>query len=439
MLVSHLEKENLKLNEDGTITKTTGIGVIPSILDEWFKKRVEYKDLMKKYAKEGNKEKEVYYDQLQAVQKVFLNSIYGVLGLSIFRFYDLDNAAAVTVSGQDIIKTTAKYISGEYKKAGVAPKDEWWLNEYKKILDEENDMSSNTTNEEVIPDDHCIYIDTDSVYFSAVPMIQASVEPVVSPKEFTINLARTTEAKVNKLYDVLAKILFNCDTHRFYIKGEAIMETAFWVKKKRYALKKIYDLEKNMDKDELVVKGMDVVRSSFPPAFQKFMKGILKDILDKKPKSLVDGKVLQFYKDIQTMPIVEIARNTSIKELSKYEDVKNNNLSWFPKGATAHAKACMTYNRLLRLWGKDKIHAPIKNGDKIKYVFLKEENPYRLESVAWKTYDDPEELMQLINEYVDHKHLFEAEMEKKLEKFYNALRWGLIPTKINQAASMFLD
>ena len=33
-----------------------------------------------------------YYKVRQGVQKVLLNSLYGVLGLPMFRFYDLDNA-----------------------------------------------------------------------------------------------------------------------------------------------------------------------------------------------------------------------------------------------------------------------------------------------------------------------------------------------------------
>jgi DNA polymerase elongation subunit (family B) len=37
------------------------------------------------------------------------------LGLPVFRFYDKDNAAAVTLTGQDIIKTAEKSINLYYK------------------------------------------------------------------------------------------------------------------------------------------------------------------------------------------------------------------------------------------------------------------------------------------------------------------------------------
>jgi DNA polymerase elongation subunit (family B) len=441
--VDYLENNHLHISSNGVLYRTDRVGVIPEILDKWFGQRVEYKNLMKKYAREGDKKMETYYDQMQSVQKVFLNSIYGVLGLSIFRFYDLDNAAAVTLTGQDVIKTTAKYINNEYKKAGVLPKEDWWLTEYHKILIEDEEKKASQAKRPIqhvdrpTQDDHCIYIDTDSVYFSAEPLFQ----PAHDPKAQAIQIACETEAKVNKFYDTLAKVMFNCDTHRFFIKGESIMATGFWVAKKRYALKKLYDLEKNLDDDNggaPVVKGMDVIRSTFPPAFQRTMKAILWDILNKEEKAVVDKKVLAFFKEMKTLPVVEIARNTGIKEISKYEDATDDTLSSFPKGAPIHVKASITYNRLLRIWGKDTLHAPIRDGDKIKYVFLKP-NPYRISTVAFKNYDDPDEVVELINDYIDHKTLFESEMAKKLDTFYDALKWGLIPTKINQGSKFLVQ
>ena len=42
--------------------------------------------------------------------------------------------------------------------------------------------------------------------------------------------------------------------------------------------------------DKLDVKGLDVVRSSFPKAFQEQMSGMLKDILMGKDNDYVDKK-----------------------------------------------------------------------------------------------------------------------------------------------------
>jgi DNA polymerase elongation subunit (family B) len=408
-----LATERLNLSSNGILYSTKKVGIIPEILDQWFQKRKEYKDLMKKYVTEGNTELADFYDRRQHVQKIFLNSIYGTLGLPIFRFYDLDNAAAVTLSGQDIIRTTAKFINSQYKLSGV------------------------TT------DDNCIYIDTDSVYFSAQPIMKVQTRPLslnmeALDKEFTINLARSMEEKTNKFYNVMAKMLFNCDTHRFFIKGESVMETGFWVAKKRYAMKKVFDLETNKDTDKLAIKGLDVVRSSFPKAFSDFMTWTLGAILGKQPKDIIDKKILEFYYSLPQMSAMDLARRTSVNEISKYTIPNEISLHRFMDKTPIHVKASLIYNRLLKKWGVDTQYAPIKNGDKIRYVYLLP-NEYGIEVVACKTYDDPPEILQLIDSHIDHVALFDKELANKLDDFFTALGWGIIPTQINQTSFEFFS
>jgi hypothetical protein len=72
--------------------------------------------LEKKYGQEGDKEKYAFYAKRQMVQKILLNSLYGVLGLPAFRFYDIDNAEAVTLTGQTVIKSTADMANIKYNK-----------------------------------------------------------------------------------------------------------------------------------------------------------------------------------------------------------------------------------------------------------------------------------------------------------------------------------
>ena len=78
-----------------------------SLLRKWFDERVEYRKLSKKFHEQDDKEQSGYFDRRQYLQKILLNSLYGVLGLSVFRFYDLDNRAT-TKTGQSLIKFTKK-------------------------------------------------------------------------------------------------------------------------------------------------------------------------------------------------------------------------------------------------------------------------------------------------------------------------------------------
>jgi DNA polymerase elongation subunit (family B) len=395
-----LVDNNLTISSNGVLYNNDKKGIIPEVLDTWFNLRVEYKNTMKKYVNEGNKELADYYDRRQHIQKIFLNSLYGVLGLPVFRFYDVDNAAAVTISGQDVIKSTAKVVNKYYEK----------------LLGDEKD--------------YVVYIDTDSIYASAKPLLTDGVVP----KQFTIDLARQMEDKLNNFYNVFAKKAFNCNDHRLFIKGESVASTGFWVAKKRYALDKTYDLETNQDVSKMVVKGLDVVRSSFPKAFREFMKQMLDDILKSVPKTEVDRKILEFKHSLDDRDFLDIARNTSANNISEYTLHDVPGLKAFKKGAPAHIKAAIVYNRLLEYFKIDNRYERITDGEKIKYVMLKPNN-LQIDSLAIKGYQDPPQIIEMIKEHIDTNALFENELRNKLDDFYTALNWGNIPTEVNQNAS----
>jgi DNA polymerase elongation subunit (family B) len=135
-----LVENNLSISSNGILYSNDKVGIIPEVLDTWFAQRKEFKDLMKKYTNEGNKELADYYDRRQHIQKIFLNSLYGALGLPVWRFYDIDNALAVTASGQQVIKNTDKVANLIYKK--------------------KNTTNTNNTGENVRVDDYVIYVDT---------------------------------------------------------------------------------------------------------------------------------------------------------------------------------------------------------------------------------------------------------------------------------------
>lgn len=405
--MTFMKDEGFMLSSNGVLYRSDKLGIIPEILDVWFKQRVEFKGLMKKYKQDGNKEQAEYYDRRQHVQKILLNSIYGVLGLPIFRFYDLDNALAVTATGQDVIKTTAKFVNGKYEKVTGEKKDQ------------------------------CIYIDTDSVYFSGTPLFNTKEG---SEMDKTIAIARDMESNLNTFYDTMAARLFFCKDHRFVIKGEAVSMTAFWVAKKRYAMQKVYDLESNIafKEPKLSITGLDVVRSSFPPAFAKLMSSCLMQILQKNDKLTLDKTILDFRAQLNSMSFKEVARNTGINNLTEFDKKKDTGFQKFPKGATAHAKAATAYNRWLRMNKLDKSFGTIKNGDKIKWTYLKK-NPAGIITMALKGYDDPPELVEYVEKHMDHDALFENELKNKLEDFYSAQNWGMLPTDVNQSAGKFFS
>ena len=69
-----------------------------------------------------------------------------------------------------------------------------------------------------------------------------------------------------------------------------------------------------------------------------------------------------------------------------------------------------------------------RNSDKIKWVYLKP-NPFNLKIIAFKDYEDPKEIMNFIQQYVDHDKIFERALNKKIRTWYEALSWKSGPSQ----------
>jgi DNA polymerase elongation subunit (family B) len=395
-------QSNLSIASNGVLCKKDKTGVIPEILVKWFDERKDLRKLAKKHADLKEWEKYEFYDQRQKVQKVLLNSIYGVLGLQIFRFYDKDNASAVTLTGQDIIKTANKAINQYYKKT---------------LNDSENK-------------DYVIYVDTDSCFASALPIIKHKMPHIDlnDEKQMTeaiLQVCGEAQKHVNDTFNVMADRMFNIQKHRFDAKQEVIAKTSFWLAKKRYAQ---FIINKGgIECDEMEVKGIDVVRTSFPIRFRKFMQKFLDDMLRKLPKETIDASILEFKENMSSYPVIEIAKNTSVKFISQDKVNDYNPKSRQPfqmiKGAPAQVKAGCYYNDLLKLWELNKDIPEIFHGQKIKWVYLKQ-NQYGIECIAMKADGtDPQRIMEFVEQYVDREAMYEQELKSKLIDFYNVLHW----------------
>ena len=414
-LKDFFNKNEVSISSNGVLYDLKQKGVIPAILEKWFNERVEYRKLAKKYGEEGNDELHGYFDRRQLVQKILLNSLYGVLGLTVFRFYDIDNAEGTTTTGQKLIQFT-ETIANSY---------------YNKIL--------NTK------EDYCIYTDTDSVFYSALPLVKnrfpnADVEDDKFMTEQILEIAGEVQDYINKSYNYFSSKFLNIrGDHRFEIKQEMIAKSAFWVTKKRYGQWIIND--GGLEVEKLDVKGLDIVRSSFPPAFRDFMTKVLKAILAKVPKEKIDEFILNFKNNLKDEELDKIALPTGVKGMNKYIDKSKNGFqsktmfTSMKKGAPVHTKASVIYNDLLRHF-KVTNHEPISNGNKVRWVYLKQ-NPYNIDGLAYKGYDDPKQIIDFINQYIDRDKLFDKALSKKIKMFYDAMSWDMPVEKKNTIEKFF--
>ena len=417
-----LIQNNLSVASNGAVYKLPKgegqEGTIPSILIKWFNERKEMRKLAKKHADAKEWEMYEFYDQRQKVQKILLNSIYGCLGLPVFRFYDKDNAEAVTLSGVSIIKTANMAINQYYK---------------------------NVLGDDAQGKDYVIYVDTDSCFASALPIIKKTMPDidVNNEKHMTEAILKVTEEAqkyVNQMFDIMAVRLFNVKKHRFDAKQEVIAKSSFWLAKKRYCQ---FIINKGgVECDELEVKGIDVVRTSFPAKFRTFMKQFLIDLLKNVDQETINNNILQFKEDMKNYGVIELAKNTSVKFKSEMTKADYNPKSRQPfqivSGTPAQVKAALYYNDLLTQFNLTKIIPPIFHGQKIKWVYLKQ-NEYGIECLAMKADGtDPQQIMDIITKYMDRDTMYEQELKSKLVDFYEVLKWEY-PNSNWKAASEFFE
>jgi DNA polymerase elongation subunit (family B) len=403
-----LHDNNYTVASNGAVYETSKIGFLPAILEKWFNERVIFKDKRDEY--EVGSEEYKFYDAMQLTQKVLLNSFYGVLGLKTFRFYDLDNAGAITSTGQSVIKFSALAINKYYEK------------------EIGKDHFINATGYKC---EYSFYTDTDSTFVSSLPLI-AKRYPNFDETDEQFMIEKTNEIAseiqkhVNNMYDIYADKFHNTKTHRFQIKQEYVAKSGLWIAKKRYAQWVIFKEGKPTNK--LDIKGLDVVRSSFPTDFKQIMTEALWLILKEHGKQETADVILNFKKNIHKSDILNVMKNTGVKEISKYI-VKRNTFSGYLSGTPIHVKSSINFNDMLsRLDQHDVID--ISNGEKIKWAYLKN-NPYGFDSMALRGYADPPEIVEFVEKYIDRDKIFNQELKGKLDDFFAAMNWGQLPQNNN--------
>ncbi len=180
------------------------------------------------------------------------------------------------------------------------------------------------------------------------------------------------------------------------------------------------------------------MKSNFPPLFRKFGENLIQQIMFGKQKKEIDLLISSFKKSIAGREIVEIAKPTGVKKIREYIErgpTASKIFSDLKSKAPINTKAAIYYNDLLRFKKLDKKYPTIKEFEKIYYVYLKD-NPYRLDCIGFYGMDDPPEIMEFIEKYIDRDGIFESVMKNKLESVYSDLGWGA-PVFNNNVSKFF--
>lgn len=387
----NLGSEQYSVGANGTRYRKDIRGVIPIVVEHLFMQRKHFKNLMKEAKQAKNWDDVRKYDLLQKAAKIAINSAYGALGNAYFRYYDIRNAEAVTMTGQVIIKWSAKH--------------------FNELLDK---MVGGKAKDRVVA------IDTDSCYVSFEDFVD-KFYPGKTVDQTVTMLDRFAEEKVqpllNKWYGELASYMNHYDSV-MYMKREAISSTGFFIAKKRYALA-VWDMEgyRYKDKAETKIMGIETQRASTPQLARDGLKDAIDLILDGQQDQLLT-LIDDVHRKYGVVDYREIAGVSSANNLAKYT-VGDMQPGFKCPG---HIKGVLAYNRVARnIDGVDMI----KEGEKIASILLREPNSYGCERFAFRSgMRIPDEMNpDNILRFMDRETMFDKSFIKPLATICDAIGW----------------
>jgi len=278
----------------------------------------------------------------------------------------------------------------------------------------------------------CAYVDTDSNYFHAEPLLKHLYPNFDSMNEdekdeVLEKIALQYQDIITNSYNTLARECFNVPTHRLEMKTECVIRSAYFRATRRYA--QWITKSEGISKEKLDVKGLEFKKANFPPVLGEFFRTTLIDVLKGTEQSEIDGRVKKFKNSILNgdIDLLSLGNPTGVKTLNFYVERKpkpGEMFSILKKGAPISVKAAQSYNDLIGFWGLNKDHSYIVQGDKIKFIYLKP-NPYQIEALGFLEFDMPDKIKEFLEKYADRQKIFDNILLNKLEGFYDDLGWHL--------------
>ena len=384
------------MTPNGALFRRDIKGFLPEIMENVYNDRVKYKKLLLEAKQEFEDtgdpailKRISRYDNIQMAKKISLNSAYGAIGNNWFRYYDLLVATAITTSGQLSIRWIEKSI-----------------NIYLNKLLETKDV------------DYVIASDTDSVYITFDKLVSKLFQEG-TPTEKIVNFldkiaSEKLEPFIDKSYQHLAREM-NALEQKMFMAREAIADKGIWTAKKRYILN-VYDMEGVRFKEpHLKIMGIEAVKSSTPAPCREKIKEALKIIMGGNEKAL-NTFIQEFRDEFMSLPPEEIAYPRSCNGVEKF----TGESSLFAKGAPIHVKGAILYNHSVRKHNLEHKYPLIQEGDKIRFLHLRQPNVYQSSAFSFMT-EVPRELD--ITDKIDYDEQFEKSFVEPLKVITQKIDW----------------
>ena len=384
------------ITPNGAQFRTDKRGILPELMDKLYQERVIYKKKMiqakSMYQETGDKRllNDIAANHnIQLARKIALNSAYGAIGNQYFRYFDVRHAEGITKAGQLAIRWIERDVNN-------------FLND---LLKTKNIV-------------YVVASDTDSIYVKLGGLVDKIFKDKSDTRKIVKVLDKFCEEKLQKAiddsYDRLAKYV-NAFDQKMFMKREVIANKGIWTAKKRYILNVYNEEGVDLKDPKLKIMGIEAVKSSTPAPCRIKIKEALKVIMNKDENALI-----KFIDDFRThfkkLRPEEVAYPRSCNNLNKYY----SSTDIYQKSTPIHVKGALLYNNLLK---KNKLvkYEKIQEGDKIKFIVLKEPNPLREKVISFPT-RLPKEFK--LHNFIDYDEQFDKSFLEPLRFIVNAINWN---------------
>ena len=393
-----LNQSNCTITPNGAVFSKDRVGFLAELMETMYNDRSMWKKRMieakKKYEITPTRELEnevARCNNMQMAKKIQLNSAYGALGNVYFRWYQRNLAEGITMAGQLSIRWMEKNIN-------------IYLNNLLKTVDQ----------------DYVIACDTDSMYIRLDSLVNQMFDSDTDPQKIVKFLDNVCEKKLQPFIDSKFGELGDymlVMKQKMIMKREAIANKGIWTGKKHYILNVYNNEGVAYAQPKLKMQGIEAVRSSTPTACRKNIKKALEVIMNEDEKAMVLF-VDNFKREYMTLPFQDIAFPRSVRDMGKWRD----HASIYKKSTPIGVKGSLIYNGLLKEKKLDNKYPVIRDGDKIKFSYLKTPNPAR-DTVISCPGELPKELN--IEGYLDYDTQFNKSFMEPLRSILDVIGWKI--------------